>query len=283
MNKILAVLALAVLAACGDPPQPEEQAASFQGGVLDERGALSLGVEAFRPLLADAFAPGIEVHHVVDPRGELAVVVADLAQLEAGIAGIDRYPTGVSTELLMADAARVLVLGSGFVTELNALTPVGLLQIDGRSVSKIQRHGYTRVLGVDDHRLGVVDHLKFERGLFPSALQAGPGVVEAGQLDIAPRDLQRTPYFRALVGTCGERGLFAATLLPMHLYSVGELLLEFAAAQDLACDEVVNLAGDREAVLAVRRAEGDVLYIGNPRTRKASMVMLHSGAQGATR
>ncbi len=280
MNKIHAVLVLAVLAACSDPPQPEAQATAFQGGVLDSRGALSLGIEAFRPLLAGGFAPGLEVHHLVDPRGEMAVVVADLRQFEAGISGIDQHPTGVSTELLMADTGRVLVLGSGFVTELNALTPVGLLQIDGHAVSRIQRHGYTRVLGVDDHRLGVVDHLKFERGLFPSALQAGPGVVEAGRLDIAPRDLQRTPYFRALVGTCAGRGLFAATLQPMHLYSVGELLLEFAAAQDLGCDEVVNLAGDREAVLALRRADGDVLFIGNPRTRKASMVTLRSATQG---
>ena len=128
------------------------------------------------------------------------------------------------------------------------------------------------MLGVAEHRYGVVDHLAFERGLFPDALQAGPGVVEVGKLDISPRDLERQRYFRSMVATCGDVVLFSTSLQPMHLYSMGEMLLELSAAEQLACDEVVNLAGDREAVLAVRSRGGSALYVGNPRTAKASMI-----------
>ena len=266
------IVAVLLLTACEDSAVPDQEIAAFQGGRVEGGAAQPLGLEAFKPLLRSAVVPGVSLHHIADPRGQMAVAVVDLQSFTGNIVGVDTHPQGVSTATVLEDPGVAVLIGSGFVTELNALTPVGLLQIDGRVVSKIQRHGYTRVLGIDAHRIGVVDHLNFERGLFPSALQAGPGVVEAGQLDIAERDLQRVPYFRALVGACDGQGLLAASLTPMHLYSAGQLILEFAERNALACDEVVNLAGDREALLAVRTPDGDAVYIGNPRTRKAAII-----------
>ena len=264
------------VAGCTEPESlPQDIETPFSGGVLDAQGPLSLSTEAFAPLLRQPLLEGLNLRHLKDDRGELVVVIAELSRFDASVVGIgERYPQGVTIEQLMAEPSTALLVGSGFVSELNALTPVGLLQIDDRVVSRIQRHGYTRVLGVDAQRFGVVDHLSFERGLFPSALQAGPGVVEQGEVDILPRDLERRPYYRALVGTCVDRTLFIASLTPIHLYSVGQMIVELAAREGLACDEVVNLAGDREALLAVRTAGGKVLYLGQPRTSKAAMVRL---------
>ena len=51
--------------------------------------------------------------------------------------------------------------------------------------------------------LGVVASREYHHGMFESAMQVGPGVVERGLLDISERDLARPKYFRTFVGTCG--------------------------------------------------------------------------------
>ncbi len=247
------------------------------GGVIEREAVTELiATEVAERMQRDA-APGLTIRFLEGPEGAMLVAVADLVQFHAGVEGIGQnYRHGVNVFDVMQDENVLLLAGSGFVAELNGLTPVGLLQINAETVSKIQRHGYTRVLGLADHRIGVVDHLNYQRGMFPSALQVGPGVVEEGRLDISERDLERKPFFRALVGTCGDRALFAASLEPMHLYTAGAMLLAFSREQALGCDEIVNLAGDREAVLAVRGADGSVTFVGNPRTSKAALVSLRS-------
>ena len=213
--------------------------------------------------------------HVQADGVDMLIFVASAEGFEAAMVGLDsRHGTGVTALNAISEGGLQLVIGSGFVSELYTLAPVGLLRIDGVTVNEIQRHGYTRVLGVGERGFGVVSHREFQQGLFDSALQAGPGVIEAGLLDISERDLQRTPYFRALVGVCGDKALFGITMIPMHLRTAGQAVLGFAAAESLACDEVVNLAGDREAVLALRRDDGAVIYLGNPRTSKVALVGL---------
>ena len=59
----------------------------------------------------------------------------------------------------------------------------------------------------------------------------------------------------------------------MHLYDVGERLLAHFSANGLECDEVVNLSGDREALLAIASEDGrSVAYFGNPTLPKASVL-----------
>jgi len=106
---------------------------------------------------------------------------------------------------------------------------------------------------------------------FSSALQAGPGIVEEGELDISERDLSRQKYFRSFVAECGERSIVGATLVPMHLYTLGSELVEFFAARSLDCREVVNLAGDRESVLLVRNSK-EVAFLGDPVPAKAGLI-----------
>ena len=222
-----------------------------------------------------------------DERGTLLVLFAALADFAVELRTADQGRGGVVPyDEVSASEATAVVIGSSFVSELHGLTPVGLLQRNGEILSPIQRHGYTRVFGISDDGVGVVDHLAYQRDLFHAALQAGPGVIEEGQLDISERDLERTPYFRTLVGSCGDHVLFTATLAPMHLYHVGQMLLEAAEARGHVCDEVVNLAGDREAVLVLRgvgdsQAGESILNVGDPRTHKVAVLALVPRASSA--
>lgn len=274
-------LALALLlGGCGEEPRRRaapEPARELAALLYTGGEAVPVDVRAIRTLVGEDLRPGLQAELVKDADGAMLVVTARLDLLEPGLRGLTAdNPEGAVPEDMLRDDALALLIGSGFVSELMALSPLGLLQVNGEVVNRIERHGYTRVLGIGDRRIGVVGHLQYERGLFHSALQVGPGVIESGRLDISPRDLERQPYFRALVGTCADRSIFVASLAPMHLHAMGKALIEFAARQELACDEVVNLAGDREAIMALRFADGRVLFIGNPRTSRSAVVTLES-------
>jgi hypothetical protein len=180
---------------------------------------------------------------------------------------------GVSASEAIVSFGLDLVVGSSFVSELHSLAPVGLLQIEGQTISEVQGHGYTRILGVRADGLSVVASREYHRGMFESAMQVGPGVVERGALDISERDLERPRYFRTFVGTCGATAIIGASQVPMHLYTLGQRFLTFVAEIGLSCDEVVNLAGDREAVLAAASPDrGRIAYLGHPQTAKAALL-----------
>lgn len=180
-------------------------------------------------------------------------------------------PGGVTAAGALKEAQ--VVVGSGFVSHVSSLNPVGLLQVDGEVLSEMQPHGYTRVLGVRTEAISVLGYRDFHRGMYPSAIQLGPGVVERGLLDISEKELQRPRYLRAFVATCGPTALAGVSLGPMHLYTLGQRLLAFFARAGLVCDEVVNLAGDREAVLAMAAPDGTgFAYAGHPKTAKAALV-----------
>lgn len=278
--RLMATFALLLMAGCGEDPvrRTEAEPARKLVAQLYERGvAQKVKLDAIRALTGESLRPGLAAELIEDPDGPLLVVTARLDLLNPGLMGVTHdNPEGVIPEVMLKDDALALLIGSGFVSELMALAPLGLLQIEGEVVSRIQRHGYTRVLGIGDQRIGVVGHLQYERGLYHSALQVGPGVIEAGVLDISPRDMERQPFFRSVVGTCGKTSLFAASLAPMHLHAIGKALEAYSKRRGLACDEVVNLAGDREAIMALRFADGRTLFIGNPRTSRAAVVVLES-------
>ena len=161
------------------------------------------------------------------------------------------------------------------------MEPIGLLQQQGTVLSDVEQHGYTRILGITEGagyrlllpsaRFRVVHRSAWKPELFSSALQAGPGIIEQGKLDISERDLTRARYFRSFVAACGNDTLIGASLVPTHLYTLGGALVEFLAESDLTCPEVVNLAGDREAVLLVRHKNNGA-FLGNPEPRKASLI-----------
>ena len=282
LQSLVAMLLLVLLAACDETPTartPSAPSTELSASLRAGKRVMELSAAEVTSILQSPLRPGLSAWELTDPDGRLVVVAAGFSLLRPRLLGVTASePQGVIPDDLVDDDAMALLIGSGFVSELMALTPLGLLQIEGEVVSRIQRHGYTRIFGVGEKKLGVVDHLQYERGLYPSAMQVGPGVIEHGRLDISERDLERPAYFRALVATCGETTLFVASLTPMHLHAIGRSVLKFAGEQGLTCDELVNLAGDREALLGVRLADSRMLFIGNPRTSRAALVALESVA-----
>ncbi|MCZ6617512.1 MAG: hypothetical protein O7E57_05225 [Gammaproteobacteria bacterium] len=227
--------------------------------------------EAFKRTETD----GVRTHLVeLDGEPSMLMFEIDLALFEPLLLGVGKNAlAGVSANDAITRFDLRLVIGSGFVSELNPLSPVGLLQINGSVQSPLQRHGYTRILGVRSESIGVVASREYHIGMFTSALQVGPGIVEEGKLDISERDLERPEYFRTFVATCGTRALIGASQVPMHLYTLGKRLLEYVARLELTCDEVVNLAGDREVVLAMAADDkSKLVYFGHLNTVKASLL-----------
>ncbi len=107
-------------------------------------------------------------------------------------------------------------------------------------------------------------------------MQVGPGIIEGGRLDINPTEVSLPQYLRSLFGVCGQRALLGVTFEPMHLYELGKLLETHLATSDptvLACDEVVNLSGDRETLLVLPEASGESLLVyGDPQAPKSALL-----------
>lgn len=188
---------------------------------------------------------------------------------------------GVDTTALDAliDGGYTLVVGSGFVSVFDPVSPLGLLQLNGEVRSELTPHGYTRILGVGEGELSIISRRDYHRGLFESAIQVGPGVVERGKLDIRPGERELPAYIRAFIAACSDRWLAGIAQTPMHLYDVGDSLVKYFENNSLVCDEVVNLSGDREALLAlVSDDRGSIAYFGNPTLPKASVVAFRQRA-----
>lgn len=273
------LLAWAVLGlfGCDEPPAngTRPPAASVPFGSLPE------SADDLRRRLADPGVDGLTTHFVGSDDDELLLLELDPATFDPVLIGAPR--TGTSAERALRDHHLAVVLGSGFVAELNGLEPVGLLQVQGRTLSPLQAHGYTRILGINDQGVGVVHRNDYQRDLFHSALQVGPGIIEHGKLDISEADLQRPKYFRSFLAICNARWVAGVSLAPTHLRTLGQTLEDFFEASRWQCDDVVNLAGDRQAVLLLSTGDQTIVYHGDPKTYKASLLGFRSTPTAATR
>ncbi|NKB97237.1 MAG: hypothetical protein GKR90_01880 [Pseudomonadales bacterium] len=178
---------------------------------------------------------------------------------------------GRSVQQIMAQTDVGIVIGSGFVTDAQSLSPVGLLREGNQDLNPLEPYGYTRILGFNDRGFGVLHRKNYEPEAFTSAIQAGPGIIEQGKLDISERDLQRPKYYRSFVALCSDRVRVGVTTMPTHLRTLGQELTHFFLDNNLACAEVINLAGDRQAVLAIREEHGFV-YHGDIFAPKATLL-----------
>jgi len=254
------------LPGCDEPPasRADGPATSVPFGSLPEP------VDGLRQRLADPGVAGLTTHFVGDSGDELLLVELDPTAFDPVLIGLPRE--GTSAAQALRDHDLTVVLGSGFVAELRGLQPVGLLRVQGETLSPVQGYGYTRILGINDEGIGVVHRDDYQRDLFHSALQAGPGIIEEGELDISEADLERPKYFRSFLAICADRWLAGVSLAPAHLRTLGRTLEDFFAASGWQCSDVVNLAGDRQAVLVLETADGTIVYHGDPRTYKASLL-----------
>ena len=266
-----AYLVLAILFAGCEEPAPRFEAPLASGVVtlplLDtQRFDAMMSAEG----LVAAFQGSGTAVAVDAPGAANSLVVAHLmrSEFESVILGAENRALDA-----LIDGGYSLVVGSGFVSVFDPVSPLGLLQLDGEVRSELTPHGYTRILGVRDGELSIIGRRDYHLGLFESAIQVGPGVVENGKLDIRPEERDLPAYIRAFVVTCDDRWLAGVAQTPMHLYDVGESLVAYFASNSLACDEVVNLSGDREALLAlVSDDRQSIAYFGNPTLPKASVV-----------
>ncbi len=223
-----------------------------------------------RLMLASPAIDGLTTHFVGSGEDELLLLELDPAKFEPVLIGMPRQ--GTSAEDALRGNHLTVVLGSGFVAELRGLEPVGLLQVQGQILSPVQGYGYTRILGINDQGIGVVHRDHYQRDLFHSALQAGPGIIEQGELDISEADLQRPKYFRSFLAICANRWVAGVSLAPTHLRTLGQTLAGFFDASGWQCDDVVNLAGDRQAVLLLAAGDKTLIYHGDPKTYKTSLI-----------
>ena len=264
------LLGALALSACDEEPAPR-----FDAPLVS--GVLTLPVPDTQRFDAQISASGLLAalqgtrrHIVVESAGDAQLIVAHLPRdvFEATILGL-----GVAAFETLMEHDYALVLGSGFVSVFNPVSPLGLLQLDGEVKSEPTPHGYTRILGSHTGTLEVIDRADYHPGLFEAAIQVGPGIVQQGKLDILQRERALPAYIRAVAITCEDRWLAGIAQAPMHLYDLGERLLAYFDANRLECDEVVNLSGDREALLAIRSDDGaSIAYFGNPTLPKASIV-----------
>jgi len=274
-----ALLVGLALSACTDQSAqtPQAPATTVPHGVLDLAADTSQtmprksAVSALAELTTNS---GLKYHSLQHAGADVAALIEiDLTRFAPQVM---TAPKGLTPADAISKSNLSVIVGSSFVSQVRRMQPIGVLQVNGTLLQDVEPHGYTRILGIRalspaGWRFEVAHRSQWPLEGLHSALQAGPGIIEQGQLDISERDLTRQKYFRSFVAACGDRTVVGATLVPMHLYSLGGELLKFFAAEQLNCSEVVNLAGDREAVLVVRHAQ-QAAYLGDPRSPKAGLI-----------
>ena len=274
---------LAALTACQDQPDPRFQAPLVSGVItlpmtatqrFDERLSANGFVAALRGGKNREVVFTTLSAQLPDASGFATAPDIVLAQLAAPSFEANVLGPGVSPADALTIGGHALVVGSGFTSVANPTSPLGLLQVAGEVVSELSPLGYTRVIGVrDGSDVVVMGHADYHPGMFESAMQVGPGIVERGLLDIRPRERTRPRFVRAFVATCSDRWIVGVTQIPVHLIDLGERLLAFFEDEGLACDEVANLSGDREALLAVISDDRhSIAYFGNPTLPRASLL-----------
>jgi hypothetical protein len=262
------LLLFGLLAGC-DQAQPPSAATNGPATRVPSSGLPQAGAENENPAV-ELNRPGLSAKIIGNGDDALLLLEIDPTRLEPVLIGSPKKGFSARTAVQEHDFAAVI--GSGFVSELNSLEPIGLLQVDGQTLSPVQVHGYTRILGINDAGMGVVHRTAYQRDLFYSALQVGPGIIEQGELDISERELKRPGYFRSFVAVCEHGWLAGVSLAPTHLHSLGQTLLTHIREQNWRCDEVVNLAGDRQAVIVLKTGDGKLLHHGDPDTYKVSLL-----------
>lgn len=280
------------LGGCTDPAPNEPQASAAQTlpyRLSTATPVASLAVDSRDEVAAELAAridtltlPGLRAAVVTGSRAPLLLLRLDEGAFAPLLAtgASRRVASGLATaavpgtvtlaELLAEPGDRVMI-GSPFVSRRSPLRPLGLLQLDGAVLSELQPFGYTRVLGIQGDRLGVVSRNAFHPGLFSEALQVGPGIIEDGRLDISERELRLPAYFRSFVALCSGETVVGISLVPTHLFHVGDAFLGWARESGVVCQEAVNLSGDRETLLALK-VGNDSVIVGYAEVKKTALI-----------
>ena len=231
-------------------------------------GSTPASERSFSALIASVDSPGLTFHTLSENETDkILVVEIDPHSFAPRI--IAAPYDGISAQDIMEGDDLTILLGSGYAAHATSLEPVGLLKVAGHELSPLEPYGYTRILGFNDDKISIVHRANYQTETFTDALQLGPGIIENRVLDISEKDLERPQYFRSFTALCDNRWLVGVSLEPTHLRTLGTSLLAFFEGQDWRCDEVVNFAGDRQAVLAIKPTDA-LIYHGEVTTKKVS-------------
>ena len=259
---------------------PQRAPQRLDAPTLDEQLSADTPAAPLEKLLSALEPPGVRSSVLSDGSAPLLLLRLDHQFYSADLLHGGRLARGLEDGVTPRDAlshgSAAIHIGSPFVARYSPLRPLGLLQVDGRIWSPVQSFGYTRILGIQRERFGIIGRNAFSPGIFTDALQVGPGIIETGRLDINERELRLPAYFRSFIALCEAETVVGISLRPVHLYHIGERLLGWAREQGLRCVEAVNLSGDRETVLVVsngRRA----LLIGRQEVKKTALLTLRRG------
>ena len=216
---------------CAEEPAPRFDAPLASGVLMLPLGA---NQRFDARLSAGGLLAAMEGHGALGVEADAVGAEIVLAHLPRGAYRAAILGDGVSAYDALATAGHSVVVGSGFVSVFNPVRPLGLLQLQGDVMSDAAPHGYSRVLGAKDDDLRVIPREDFHPGLFDSAIQVGPGIVQEGKLDILQRERKLPPHIRAFVATCSDRWLAGVAHAPMHLYDLGERLLGLLRGESTA-------------------------------------------------
>ena len=254
---------------CGVEPLSED----FPSGTLPISSTSATSADSrsdFQTSLASSNINGVDTHWVKNGTSSLLLLALDPSIFGPHLPAAP--DSGVSALKALTENGLQIIIGSGYSTHANSLKPVGLLKAGSVELSPLEPYGYTRILGFNDDEFGVVHRNAYEQELFTDALQVGPGIIEQGKLDISAKDLERPKYFRSVVALCEQRWGLGISLEPMNLRTLGIELISFFEQQKWRCSEVINLAGDRQAVLAIKLPDGSIAYHGEAHVRKISFL-----------
>ena len=261
------VLVMALLGSCSD--------SETQRPTGLPSGAEPPSAQSFAELVRETKLSGVQFHWLSRDQIAYALVLEiESAQYQPTLYAAPLE--GITAMDVLHQNQLTVVLGSGYTAHAESLEPVGLLTVAGQELSPLAPYGYTRILGFGPDQAEVVHRSDYDPDRFANALQLGPGIIEQGKLDISQQDLKRPRYYRSFAALCDHGWLVGLTITPSHLHTLGTDLLKLFAAQSMNCPEVVNFAGDRQAVIVIKTPE-QVLYHGETHSPKASLLGFKPG------
>ncbi len=183
-------------------------------------------------------------------------------------------PDGISASGAAVRRGVDIAIGSGFLSAFYPPTPLGLLIVNGRRISRLNAEGHSTLLAVTSGEIVMVPRETPSAG-FSGAIQTGPRLLMDGRNGVfASEPRTRDPYRRAFVAICSRGTLFGVTLDPVHLFPLAELL----RSSDFACDDAVNLSGGGSEALVVRDLDGLIRAWGNASSRQGSLLAVVLGS-----
>lgn len=153
------------------------------------------------------------------------------------------------------------IINGGFTASLSLPIPVGLLVVDQRPVSQINKVSsvVSGIFCVRRAGIAIVRRDDYVPGECVEALQAGPLLVEQdGRLAINRSERANPKYRRSAVAIDRQGRLLFIATNEVHLYDLARVLASGADSGGLDCVAALNLSGSVESGLLVKVGKANI-------------------------